>query len=188
MNLASEENAMNHLFRPTLHAQSIANIKQLLLLLGLLITIDAQASDQVWIEDFAIEPGAVVTVPIRLSNNVPTRGIQFKMTLSPGLSWDKSLRKSERSDTLGMNLVCNTRGDSVMMVILYPLGPICYEAGKGEIGYVNIRASQEFTKGSIHFSNCYGSTIDNKNINFPSTTTQVIAGGTTVPPWIIDNK
>ena len=59
----------------------------LLLMLCALLAISAvaQQGNRIYIEDFEIEPGKTVSVPLMLSNQDPTRGMQFNISLPNGL-------------------------------------------------------------------------------------------------------
>ena len=59
----------------------------LLMLAALMLAMTGMAqNNRVYIEDFEIEPGSLITVPVLLANESPTRGFQFNLSLPQGLT------------------------------------------------------------------------------------------------------
>lgn len=151
----------------------------LLLMLCALLAINAvaQQGNRIYIEDFEIEPGKTVSVPLMLSNQDPTRGMQFNISLPNGLRMiDQEL--TAYSEEYNMNMSCNYRkADSCYLVFIYPSSAICYPADTTvALMTFKLGAKQDFRGGDIVLWKCIGSTIDN--------TTFVIQGDTvkvTVP-------
>ena len=62
-------------------------------------------NNRIYIEDFEIDPDSTVTVSVILANESPTRGVQFNMTLPPGLIL-KSSKVTAYSSEYFMSMTC----------------------------------------------------------------------------------
>ena len=145
----------------------------LMTLLAMLSTFIVSAgNNRVYIEDFQIMGDSVITIPVMLANEDPTRGVQFNMTLPPGLVLEECLLTETSDEDYVMSLSCNfIRVDSCYQIIIYPRMRVCYNPGTLAILNLDLRAEPDFKGGEIILWKCFGSTID--NVAFP------VQGGTT---------
>ena len=145
----------------------------LMILLALLSALSVSAgNNRVYIEDFEIMGDSVITVPVMLANEDPTRGVQFNLTLPPGLVMEECVLTETSEEDYVMSLSCNyIRVDSCYQIILFPRMRVCYNPGTLAILNLDLKAEPDFKGGEITLWKCFGSTID--NVAFP------VQGGTT---------
>jgi len=134
-------------------------------LLAALVAVTAMAqTNRVYIEDFSIEPDSTVVVPVFFANVVPSRGLQFNLSLPEGLTLTKS-RLTQYSKEYAMILTCRySNRDQCYGVFIYPSGAICFDPDTAAVMELWLTAQPDFSGGEISLWNCYGSTIENKTI------------------------
>lgn len=118
-------------------------------------------NNRVYIEDFEIDPDSTVTVPVMLANERPTRGMQFNLTLPPGLIL-KSSKVTDYSSEYLMTSTCRySEKGGYYMVFIFPMAAVCYDPDTAAVMTITFAAQPDFKGGTISLWNCTGSTIDN---------------------------
>jgi len=162
-------------------------MKKLMLTLSLVVlALGARAQiHEMYIEDFTIEPGTVLEVPVMLHCQTPSRGMQFNLHMCEGLSLD-DVTLSDESIELDMNMFYRKTDEGYYTVVAYPSQRVCYDTIPLPVVYVHLEAAQDFKGGILRMTKVRGATLDNKSIKMNDTTTIVSvpeqgAGVTTVP-------
>lgn len=147
----------------------------LMALLALVSALTVSAgNNRVYIEDFEIMGDSIVTVPVMLANEDPTRGIQFNMTLPPGLVMEDCALTETSEEDYVMSLSCNfIRVDSCYQIIIYPRMRICYPPGTLAVMTFDLKAESDFQGGEIRIWKCFGSTMENDAFVVDGSTTTV---------------
>lgn len=158
-------------------------------ILAVCVALCAMAgTNRIYIEDFEIDPDSTVTVPVMLANEDPTRGVQFNMTLPPGLIL-KSSKVTDYSSEYTMSLTCRySEADGHYLLFLYPMGPICYDPDTAAVLTVTFAAQPDFKGGTISLWKCRGSTIDNHSFVIGDATTIVTVPEASIIGIPIDNE
>ena len=130
--------------------------------MAVLLALSAMAqSNRVYIEDFEIEPGSTVTVPMILANETPTRGMQCNITLPPGLTVE-DCTANEYSLKLNMTLLSNfVDRENCYTILMYPYSRVGFPAGTNEVLTITFKAQPDFKGGTMKFWKCRGSNEDN---------------------------
>lgn len=131
----------------------------------------AQSSGRFFIEDFEIAPDSTVTVTVMLTNNEPTQGFQFNMTLPPGLNAD-NIELTKYSRKLKMNVSSNLK-DNTLIVAVYPMSHSLYSPDTAGVLTMEMTASPQFNGGDITIWRGQGSSEDFKTINYDESSTTV---------------
>jgi len=130
---------------------------------------------EVYIEDFEIEPGTVVEVPIMLHSETPSRGIQLYLTICDGLTIEDISLTKESVDK-DMNLISrrHVKEDYTFYVLgTYPNSRVCYDTVPTPVINLSFAAAEDFAGGTLKVWHVRGSTIDNVNITMGDSTTVV---------------
>lgn len=151
-------------------------ITPMLLMLALWLPALAQDPQEVYIEDFAIEPGQGMTVPVMLHCVPPSRGIQFNLTLSEGLSLDE-IELTQASKSLTMNLFSSKHSQGYYVIGTYPSERVCYDTVATAVVELSVSAAEDFEGGTMRVWHVRGATLDNKSIKMDDDTTTVTALG-----------
>ena len=131
----------------------------------------AQSNGRFFIEDFEIAPDSTVVVTVMLSNNEPTQGFQFNMTLPPGLNAD-NIELTKYSRKLKMNVSNNLKGDT-MIVAVYPMAHSLYAPDTAGVLTMEMTASPQGNGGNSTSGRAQGSSEDFKTINYDDSSTTV---------------
>ena len=130
-------------------------------------------NNRIYIEDFEIDPDSTVTVPVILANESPTRGVQFNMTLPPGLIL-KSSKVTDYSSEYFMSMTCRYyEKGGYYMVFIFPMAAVCFEPNTAEVMTITFAAQPDFKGGTISLWNCMGSTINNHSFAIDGASTVV---------------
>lgn len=137
----------------------------LLTLAALMLAMTGMAqNNRVYIEDFEIEPGSLITVPVLLANESPTRGFQFNLSLPQGLT----IVEYTASDYLlkfDMNMTCaDNAKDNCFTAFVYPSSNRCLPPDTTAVMTIQFKADTDFSGGEIKFWKTRGSTLDNQTI------------------------
>lgn len=143
--------------------------------LAIMAVIAAMASmaqrNVMYIEDFEIEPGQSIKVPLMMANCDSTRGILVNMTLPAGLSLiDREITQYSRDyymDPFGNNK------NGVWTVGMIPSHKVCFPPADTAIMELTFNALPEFIGGEIILWRQRGATMNNKTIFFDDDTTTV---------------
>lgn len=140
--------------------------------IAVIVAIAAMAQrNVVYIEDFEIEPGQSITVPVMMANCDSTRGIQFNMTLPEGLRLiDKNL--TPYALEYDMDPFDNYK-NGVWTIGMIPSQRICFPPADTAIMEMKFSAQPDFEGGEIILWRQRGATIKNKTIMFEDDTTLV---------------
>jgi len=127
--------------------------------------------NRVYINDFEIEPDSIVTVPLMLANEIPSRGVQFSITVPEGLK----VAGFDMTDiSLDLNMQLSHRQKAgTHTVFLYPMDRICFPSDTTAILTIDFKASHDFKGGVINLKKNRGSTLDNKSIVMDDESTTV---------------
>ncbi len=141
------------------------------LMVGWMACCAMARTNVVSISDFAIAPDSTVTVPVKLANQDTTRGLQFNLTLPPGLT----CRQMELSTYIKRLrfVLNNTFKDDHHTVMIYQVGAGVIPPGCEAVLLMTLHADHGFTGGEITVWKCRGSTRDNKSINMDGDTVAV---------------
>jgi len=147
------------------------------IMMAAMLTLAATAQiNEMYIEDFTIDPGTVIEVPVMLHCQTPSRGMQFDLTLCEGLTL-QDIELTQESLDKGMNLFTR-RGGNKVTIGTYPSNRVCYDTVPTPVVILYLEAAETFTGGTITMTRVRGATLDNASIKMNDTTTTVTAGGT----------
>ena len=122
-------------------------------------------------DDFEIARDSTLTVPVKLVNQDTTRGLQFDVSLPPGLRCEE-LKLSRYIQRMKF-ILNNTIKDSVHNVMIYQLGSGIIPPGDVAVVEMTLKADSTFSGGNITLRKCRGSTRDNKSIYIDGDTVTV---------------
>ena len=143
------------------------------LLLMLLAMSTAARHNGVFIEDFEVEPGSSVIVPVMLCGSDSTRGVQFNMTLPLGLTMETYELDEDVVERYNMHSYDRCTA-GVWTVGIYPYGRICLPADTTiVIMRMTLNAAPDFDGGDIFLWKERGAQMDNSTIIFNDDTTAV---------------
>lgn len=143
------------------------------LLLMLLAMSAASQHNGIFIENFEIEPGSSMTVPVLLCGSEATRGLQFNMTLPLGMTMQTYELDETVSEQYKLRSYerCNA---GVWTIGLYPFGRMCLPTDTTlVIMRMTLEAAPDFAGGEIYFWKQIGAHMDNSKIVFSDDTTAV---------------
>jgi len=121
-------------------------------------------TNSIFIEDFEICPDSVALVPVLLANDDATRGLQFNMTLPPGLDVARC-KLTDRSLDLDMTVLFDRdRQSRSCTVIIYSHKASSFDPGRDAVATLTIKASSDFRGGDIKLWKLRGSTLQNQSI------------------------
>lgn len=124
----------------------------------------AGQANRLFMEDFELEPDSMITVPLVLANESPSRGLQFTLTLPQGIYLEEGLVTSY-SQQYRMSISTNDLGDNSFLIFVFPSIRVCYPPDTAEIVKFTFSAVSDFRGGQIFITECLGSTIE--NVAFP---------------------
>lgn len=127
----------------------------------------------VFIEDFEVEPGSSVIVPLMLCGSDSTRGVQFNMTLPLGLTMETYELEEDVVEKYNLHSYdrCNA---GVWIIGVYPYGRKCLPADTTiAIMRMTLKAAPNFAGGDIYLWKDRGAKMDNSTIFFNDDTTTV---------------
>ena len=143
-----------------------------LAIMAVIVAMAAMAQrNVVYIEDFEIEPGNSITVPLMMANCDSTRGIQVNLTLPEGLRLiDRELTQYSRE--YDMEPFGNYK-NGVWTIGMIPSHKVCFPPADTAIMELTFNALPEFNGGEIIVWRQRGATMNNKTIFFDDDTTTV---------------
>ncbi len=144
----------------------------LFLLAAMAVMASVAQRNVMYIEDFEIEPGGHIEVPLMMANSDSTRGCQLNMSFPEGLRLTNYSLTSYTQDGYGMERFGNYK-NGVWTIGMYPMERVCLPPADTAIMVLAISATADFTGGKIVLYRQRGSTIDNKSIFFDNDTTVV---------------
>ena len=144
----------------------------LFLLAAMAVMASVAQRNVMYIEDFEIEPGGHIEVPLMMANSDSTRGCQLNMSFPEGLRLTNYSLTSYSQDGYGMERFGNYK-NGVWTIGMYPMERVCLPPADTAIMVLAISATADFTGGKIVLYRQRGSTIDNKSIFFDNDTTVV---------------
>lgn len=145
----------------------------MILLLSLLALSGAAQTNRLLMDDFEIYPDSTVTVPVMLTNETPSRGLQFNMTVPPGLTVE-DYALTDYSKDWTMSLVLRLLTENYYGVFIYPSQKVTYPADSAAvIMTMTFGAKPDFTGGEVVLLNGRGSTLRNKTFPIDGDTVAV---------------
>lgn len=135
------------------------------------IPVSGQANS-LYMDDFELEPDSIITVPLVLANESPSRGLQFTLTLPQDIYLEESVVTSY-SQGYRMSISNNVLGDNSFLIFVYPSIRICYPPDTAEIVKFTFSAAPSFKGGQIFITECVGSTIENQSFPMEGDTVNV---------------
>lgn len=143
-----------------------------MIFLALCVSLCAGAQqNRVYMDDFEIARGSTLTVPVMLANQDTTRGLQFDVSLPPGLRCEE-LELTQYIQRMRF-ILNNTIKDGVHNVMIYQLGTGTIPPGDAAVVEMTLKADSTFSGGDITLWKCRGSTRDNKSIYIDGDTVTV---------------
>lgn len=114
------------------------------------VVLDARATgdDRLYIDDFSIEPGETLSVPVLLDNNVAYGGLQTDLYLPDGLSVDMEddeyiIDLTSRKD-YSHSLSCFEQGDGAIRIYVSSMSTAAFSGNSGAIMTISLTASSDF--------------------------------------------
>lgn len=153
----------------------ISGMKQIMItLLAMVMALPCVAQvNRLYMNDFEIEPDSTVTVLLYLTNEVPSRGLQFNLTLPEGLTRE-DYEVTAYSKECNMTMVCEKTGANNYMAFVYPPTRICYPVDSDrEVATFTFKAASGFKGGELVIDGCKGSTMDSKTFSIEGDTVVV---------------
>lgn len=153
----------------------ISGMKQMMItLLAMVLALPCVAQvNRLYMNDFEIEPDSTITVSLYLTNEDPTRGLQFNLKVPEGLT-RCGYESTAYSNEYNMTVVCESTGANKYRAFVYPPTRICYPADNArEVVSFTFKASSGFKGGELVIDGCKGSTMDSKTFNIEGDTVVV---------------
>lgn len=112
------------------------------------LDLRAAENDRLYIEDFTIEPGEKLSVPVLLINNVAYGGLQTDLYLPSGLSVDMEddeyiIDLTSRKD-YSHSISCYDQSDGAIRIFISSMSTASFSGNSGAIMTINITASTDF--------------------------------------------
>lgn len=152
--------------------------KYLILLIAIAVAGLNASAARLYIEDFTIEPGTTMSVPLLLDNpNEPLAAFQFDLYLPQGLTVaSNGIRLGERASS-SHQLMTNVNGDHLtMMAFSFPATN--FTGTSGAVAYIDVTAAADFDgQAMINGKNIALTTSDAHEVAGDDFSTTVIAQG-----------
>ena len=108
----------------------------------------AAETDRLYIEDFTIEPGETLSVPVLLQNNVAYGGLQTDLYLPDGLSVEMEddeyiIDLTSRKD-YSHSISCYNQSDGAIRVFISSMSTASFSGNSGAIMTIRMTASTDF--------------------------------------------
>lgn len=141
--------------------------KYLILLIAIAVAGLNASAARLYIEDFTIEPGTTMSVPLLLDNpDEPLAAFQFDLYLPQGLTVaSNGIRLGERASS-SHQLMTNVNGDHLtMMAFSFPATN--FTGTSGAVAYIDVTAAADFNGQAV---------INGKNIALTTSDAHEVAG------------
>lgn len=109
---------------------------------------EATSSDRLYIEDFSIEPGETLSVPVMLDNDVIYSGLQTDIYLPEGLSIEEEddeyiIDLTERKDN-SHSVACWRQANGAIRVYISSSSTAAIKGNSGAIMLISVKAADDF--------------------------------------------
>lgn len=109
---------------------------------------EATSSDRLYIEDFSIEPGETLSVPVMLDNDVIYSGLQTDIYLPDGLSIEEEddeyiIDLTERKDN-SHSVACWRQANGAIRVYISSSSTAAFKGNSGAIMIISLKADDDF--------------------------------------------
>ncbi len=141
--------------------------KHLILLIAIAVAGLNASAARLYIEDFTIEPGTTMSVPLLLDNpNEPLAAFQFDLYLPQGLTVaSNGIRLGERASS-SHQLMTNVNGDH-LTVMAFSFPATNFTGTSGAVAYIDVTAAADFDGQAM---------INGKNIALTTSDAHEVAG------------
>lgn len=141
--------------------------KYLILLIAIAVAGLNASAARLYIEDFTIEPGTTMSVPLLLDNpNEPLAAFQFDLYLPQGLTVaSNGIRLGERASS-SHQLMTNVNGDH-LTVMAFSFPATNFTGTSGAVAYIDVTAAADFDGQAM---------INGKNIALTTSDAHEVAG------------